>query len=466
MKRILPLIVLIVVLGRISLAQQADGFYTLDECIDYALEHNQQYLNAGIETGIADAFMKEVISDGLPQIDGNIDLGYNISIQRTFIQDFVSPTVYGILQEEGLLEPGPIPEPEFFPAAFGTKYTGFAGINLNQMVFDGSFLVGVKAAKTYRQLSQKDLIKTRIDVVEAVSKAYYLVMVNEERKSLIDKNYDRLDTLLQETRALYENGFAEKIDVSRVQVQFNNIKVQKDNIERSVEYTKALLKFQMGMEPREPLEVQDRIEDLVFQEVPQEVYQQFDYGRRIEMSQLQTNMELAQIDIKNTRMRYLPNLDLYGTLGASAGTQSTGALFEFSDNWFDFSAVGLRMYLPIFDGMRKSHQIQQKKLKAMQLDNQEQQLKNSIDVEILQSATNYQTSVDNLKAQLENMDLAEEVYNVSKIKYEEGVGSSIEVTNADADYKEAQTNYYNALYDALVAKVELRKAYGVLIPQN
>jgi outer membrane protein TolC len=465
MKKIL-FILLLVGLGPVTLAQQEDGYYTLEECIEYALEHNQEYLNAGIETGIADAFMKEVISDGLPQVDANVDLGYNIRIQRTFIQDFVSPAVYGILQEEGLIEPGPIPEPEFFPAAFGTKYTGFAGINLSQMIFDGSFLVGVRAAKTYNQLSQKDLIKTRIDVVEGVSKAYYLVMVNEERKALIDKNYDRLDTLLQETRALYENGFAEKIDVSRVQVQFNNIKVQKENIVQSVLYTKALLKFQMGMEPRQPLEVEDRIDDLVFQEVPDEVYQEFDYNRRIEISQLQTNQELAEIDIKNTRMRYMPNLDLYGTLGASAGTQSSNELFKFNDNWFDFSAVGLRMYLPIFDGLRKSHQVQQKKLKVMQLNNQEQQLKNSIDVEILQSATNYQTSVDNLKAQLENMDLAEEVYNVAKIKYEEGVGSSIEVTNADADYKEAQTNYYNALYDALVAKVELQKAYGVLIPQN
>lgn len=444
-------------------AQEPDAYYTLEECVEYALQHNQQYLNAGLETQISDAFMKETISDGLPQLNGNVDLGYNIKIQRTFIQDFISPAVYSILEEEGLIEPTPLPDPEFFPAAFGTKYQGYAGINLSQMVFDGSFLVGLKAAKTYSELSRKDLIKTRIDVVEAVSKAYYLVMVNEERRELIARNFSRLDTLLQETKALYENGFAEKIDVSRIQVQFNNIRVQQDNISQSVLYTKALLKFQMGMAAREPLELEDTIDELIFQEVPEEVYQEFDYNRRIEMSQLQTNQDLVQLDIKNTKMRYLPNIDLYGNLGASAGTQTTGDLFSFNDNWFDFSQVGLKMNVPIFDGMRKSHQIQQKKLQAMQLDNRQQQLENSIDVEILQSATNYKTSVDNLRAQLDNMSLAQEVYNVAKIKYEEGVGSSIEVTNADADYKEAQTNYYNALYDALVAKVELRRAYGVLI---
>jgi outer membrane protein TolC len=262
---------------------------------------------------------------------------------------------------------------------------------------------------------------------------------------------------------LYENGFAEKIDVNRIKVQFNNISVEQQNIAKSVALTKALLKFQMGMSPKEPLELEDQIENLVFREVPEEVFEDFDYDRRIEMSQLETSQQLAQLDIKNIKMRYLPNIDLYGTLGATAGTQSTENFFDVSENWFDYSAVGVRMNIPIFDGLRKSYQIQQRKLKVQQLENEEELLKNNIDVEIQQSATNYQRSVDNLAAQIENMALAEEVYNVARIKYNEGVGSSIEVTNADADFKEAQTNYYNALYEALVAKVDLQKAYGVLI---
>ncbi|MEJ2005755.1 MAG: TolC family protein, partial [Cyclobacteriaceae bacterium] len=212
--------------------------------------------------------------------------------------------------------------------------------------------------------------------------------------------------------------------------------------------------------------LEDQIDNLIFQEVPQEVFDQFDYNRRIEISQLQTNKELNHLDIKNVTMGYLPSIDLYGALGATAGTQESGQFFNIGQNWFDYSAVGVRMNIPIFDGLRKSHQIQQRKIKALQLENEEERLKNSIDIEIQESATNYQRSVDNLEAQIENMKLAEEVYNVSKIKYSEGVGSSIEVTNADADYKQAQTNYYNALYDALVAKVDLQKAYGVLTDQN
>ena len=454
-----------VVLSWLPLSTQAqeDHYYTLQECIDYALEHNQTYLNADLDYRIADREVQEFISDGLPQVNANLDLTYNIKIQTSFIQDFISPAVYGVLAEEGVIPASEAPTPEFVPVQFGTKYAGFASINVDQMLFDGSFFVGLEASRTYSELSRKEKIRTEIDIVANVSKAYYMAMVNLERQELIIRNYQRLDTLLQETTALYENGFAEKIDVNRIKVQFNNISVEQQNIAKSVALTKALLKFQMGMSPKEPLELEDQIENLVFREVPDEVFEDFNYDRRIEMSQLETSQQLVQLDIKNIKMRYLPNIDLYGTLGATAGTQTTENFFDVSENWFDYSAVGVRMNIPIFDGLRKSYQIQQRKLKAQQLENEEVLLKNNIDVEIQQSATNYQRSVDNLAAQIENMALAEEVYNVARIKYNEGVGSSIEVTNADADFKEAQTNYYIALYEALVDKVDLQKAYGVLV---
>ncbi|MEJ2006411.1 MAG: TolC family protein, partial [Cyclobacteriaceae bacterium] len=185
-------------------ANAQDNRYTLEECIDYALEHNQEYLNAGLETEKADQVVQETISDGLPQINANLDLTYNIKIQTSFIQDFISPTVYGILINEGVLPDAEAPTPEFFPVQFGTKYSGNASISVNQMLFDGSFFVGLQASRTYSELSRKEKTRTQIDIIANVSKAYYLALVNEEREELIIKNYQRLDTLLQETTALYE----------------------------------------------------------------------------------------------------------------------------------------------------------------------------------------------------------------------------------------------------------------------
>ncbi|MEQ8926282.1 MAG: TolC family protein [Fulvivirga sp.] len=435
---------------------------SLQECIDYALANNATIKNAKLDREIADRQVKQTIADGLPQINGNIDLAYNFNIQTTPIPDFISPSVYGVLFQESVIPQRDLGDPQVFPAQFGTKYSGSATLSLEQMIFNGSYFVGLQAARTFTELSRKDHIKSEIDIVEAVTKAYYSVMVTQERQELVNKNYYRLDSLLKETSALYDNGFAEKIDVNRVKVQFNNIKVEFDNFQRTLDLTKAILKFQMGMPQDQPVNVPMKLKDVQFDLITEDEFSDFNYGNRIEYSQLQTNKDLVELDAKNTRVQYLPSIDLYGRIGATSGAQATSDLFNFNDNWFELGVVGVRMNLPIFDGFRKHNIIQQKKIQAEQIDNSFVQLKNSIDLEIKQSSINYDRSVDNMVLQKENMELAEEVYNVSKIKYQEGVGSSIEVTNADADYKEAQTNYYDALYSALIAKVELEKAYGQL----
>ena len=443
-------------------AAQGDNNFSLQECIDYALQNNADLKNRASDREIAERQVKQTIADGLPQINGNVDLSYNFKIQTTPIPDFISPSVYGVLFQEGVIPTRDLGDPQIFPAQFGTKYSGSASINLEQMIFNGSYFVGLQAARTFTELSRKDQIKTEIDVIEAVSKAYYGVIVMKERQELISKNYYRLDSLLRDTKALNENGFAEKIDVNRVQVQFNNIKVEFENFDRTLELAKALLKFQMGMPQSESLTLTTYLEDIQFDLTSPEPDNEFNYKDRIEYSQLETNKELVELDAKNTRVQYLPRIDLYGRLGATSGAQTTSDLFNFQDNWFELGVVGVRMSVPIFDGFRKSNIIQQKKIQIRQIENSFEQLKNGIDIEVTQSSINYDKAVDNMVAQKENMDLAQEVYDVAKIKYQEGVGSSIEVTNADADYKQAQTNYYDALYSALIAKVELDKAHGKL----
>lgn len=452
---------LFVLITQLVVAQEGNNF-SLEDCIDYALQNNADLKNRALDREIAERQVKQTISDGLPQINGNVDLGYNFKIQTTPIPDFISPSVYGVLFQEGVIPQRDLGEPQIFPAQFGTKYSGSATINLEQMIFNGSYFVGLQAARTFTELSRKDQIKSEIDVIEAVSKAYYGVIVMKERQELISKNYFRLDSLLRDTKALNENGFAEKIDVNRVQVQFNNIKVEYENFDRTLELAKALLKFQMGMPQSEGLTLTTYLEDIQFDLTAPESEENFNYKDRIEYSQLETNKELVELDAKNTRVQYLPRIDLYGRLGATSGAQSTSDLFDFQDNWFELGVVGVKMSVPIFDGFRKSNIIQQKKIQIRQIDNSFEQLKNGIDIEVTQSSINYDKAIDNMAAQKENMELAQEVYDVARIKYQEGVGSSIEVTNADADYKQAQTNYYDALYSALIAKVELDKAYGKL----
>ncbi|QSE96959.1 TolC family protein [Fulvivirga lutea] len=437
---------LLIVFLFVSVAQgrAQDNGYTLQECIDYALTNNQNAKNAEFEKDIADAQVRETVARGLPQVNINSGLNYNYELQKSLLP----ATIFDPNANEG-------DEVQF---AFGQAYDGNIALSARQLLFDGSFFVGLQAAKTYKELSTKDHIKTQIDVIEAVSKAYYNVLVNEERYELLEVNLGRLDTLLTETQAMYESGFAEKIDVSRIKVQHNNLKVQIDNTKQLLDLSRDLLKFQMGMKLTEQITLSDKLEEVEFTVIDKT---EFDYNNRIEYSQLQTNLALVNLDMKNNRVQYLPALYANFSYGYNTQTGESNELFD-GDRWLNFGTLGVTLSMPIFDGFLKSNRIQKNRIQAKQIEQSFDMLENSIDLEIRQAKIKLETAIDNMVAQKENTELAEEIYDVAKIKYQEGVGSNIEVTNADADYKEAQTNYYDALYSALVAKVELEKAYGQL----
>ena len=416
---------------------------SMQEAVDYGLSHNQNILNAQLDVISAEAFVKENIASGLPQINGNIDIADNFELPTSFLP---AEIVGG-------------PPGESVPVQFGTKYSGNATISASQMIFDGVFFVGLEAAKTFKELSTKDHIKSKIDVVEAVTKAYYSVLVNKLTLELVEKNYGRLDTLLNETKAMYESGFAERIDVSRVQVQYNNIKVNKNNSANMLKISESILKFQMGM----PVETQITLTDELSLEMFNDAEEtNFSYDQRVEYSILQTRERLALLDIKRTKVEYLPKLDLYSNIGAVAGTGSGATLFNLGNEWFWYGIVGLKMSIPIFDGLQKHRLVQQKQAKLDKVYNSYELIKNSIDLEIARTRVTYTNSVDFMNVQLENVKISEEVYNITKIKYQQGVGSNIEVITADADYKEAQTNFFSALYSALISKVDYDKALGKL----
>jgi outer membrane protein TolC len=400
-----------------------------------------------LETYISKAIVGETISEGLPQVTGNVDLANNFKVPTSFIPaEFIDPGA----------EPG-----TFIGVQFAPQYNGIANLGITQMVFDGSYFVGLKASRTFQELSRKDHIRTKIDVIEGVSKAYYNVLVSEEGLNLVQQNYGRLDSLLNDTKGLYESGFSEKIDVNRVQVQFNNIAVQLKNAKELYALSFATLKFQMGMPIEQPLILAEKISDLEFEDLDTNT-DEFDFTQRIEYSVLQTNRQLAELDMKNNRVQYLPKLDAYAGYGFNTGTSTTSDLFDFNNNWFGNGQFGIRMSIPVFDGFYKHYKVQQNKLQIKQIEEQFDRLENNINLEVSTSKVNYQNAILNLEAQRENMVLAEEVYNVSTIKYEQGVGSSLEVVDADTAYKEAQNNYYNALFDALIAKVDFEKATGQL----
>lgn len=445
----------------VAWAQESQRFrFSLEECVEYALHHNPSVKISDLERNIAKAQVGETRAEGLPQINFEAQLGHNFEPQKMIIDPAEFPGAGG---NPGGGGNGP---PEEVIISFAVGYDGIGTLSATQLLFDGSYFVGLQAARTYKQLSEKEYVASKIDLVENVTKAYYGALVNQERLELTRSNVGRLDTLLRETRIMYENGFAEKIDVSRIQVQLNNMKTQYQNLHRLQEINYQLLKFQMGMPVAADLELTGSIADLELEEETISPKASFVSSDRIEYQQMEVNRELALLDMRNNRAQYLPKLNAFFNYGYNTATSDFNQLFDFQNRWLSFGTVGLTLSVPIFDGLAKSYRIQQNKIQLEQLTFQKEALENQFELEIEQALTNYQNNTEALEVQRENLELANDIFNVTKIKYQQGVGSNLELVEAENALKEAETNYYTALYDALIARVDLEKAFGTLLKQE
>jgi outer membrane protein TolC len=481
MKQFYRLVIVIVSCWGTARAQDRPSTaFTLQQCLDYALKNSITMQNMAIDEQIAQSKVKETIGIGLPQINGSINATSNPTLPRFF---GVKQRLFGF---SGL----PASEyPNFFPQLgdndvlasqnfFQLKNSLNASLSVNQLIFNGSYLVGLHASSAFKNLAYKSTNQTKEQTIEQVTKAFYSALINQERIQLFTNNIARVDTLLRNTSVLNKNGFAEEIDVDRVQVTQNNLVTEKDKFERLQTLSLELLKFQMNFPMDQPLVLLGKIDDISTNVNLDEYLKEWDYKNRPDVQVLEANRELQRLNVRNKYAAALPVLSANANLGYSKQATSFGNLFsngpDFAemqgvgpDKLYPFSSVGITLSIPIFTGLQNSYQLQQEKLRLKKIDNTYNMLKSSIDLSVKQSVTAYENSLESLEAQKKNMKLAEKVARVTKIKYNQGVGSSLEVVEAESALKEAQVNYYNALYDVLVAKVDIDKAFGkILSNQN
>ncbi len=440
------LLAFVLVSGFVTLkAQQTDTAsysYSLQQSVDFALQHNTAMQNVMLDQVSADYKVKEVIGAGLPQINGSAEVQNFLKIPTSLIPG----EIFGG-------QPG-----TFIPVQFGTKYNATLGVSGSQLLFNGSYFVGVKAAKLYQELAQKNVDRTKIEATADVTKAYYTVLINNEQKKLLDANLERIKKLMDDTKVLFQNGFVEKLDVDRITVTYNNLTTEATNINRLLDLSLVLLKYQMGMDQSAKLTLTDKIENVAFTPTALD-NSTFDYRNRVEFQLFEMQLRGQQLFLRSERFGYMPTLILFG----SASTQAQRTKFDFFDRqqpWFPIVVVGLRLSVPIFDGLQRHYRVEQYKVGILQAENNLMMMQRTIDMQRAVAKVALQNSSASLASQKENMALAESVFDSSKKKYDAGVGSNLEVINAQTALKEAQTNYFSALYDAVIAKIDYDKASG------
>jgi len=434
-----------------SLHAQQKQVMNLQQCLDYAYTNSSTIQKYMLDEQIAKAKVNETVGIGLPQINGSANLLYNFELAPNFFPaNFFDPTAPAdadFIARRGI---------------FVSRYSSDVGVSINQIIFNGSYLVGLEASKTYVQLAKKNTDASKVGVAENVTKAYFSLLVAKERITLLDNNLSRLDSLLKDVRALNKQGFAENIDLNRLEVTANNLRSEKSKVERLIQLSKELLKFQMGMPAQDELEVTGSIRDFQLEQIPEQNIKA-DYKSRTEYNALETGIALSGLNKKNTMSGYLPSLVAFGQMGYQTGTNYFSNIGDFKNRWLGYGRVGLQLNVPIFDGLQKKYKLQQNRLDLLKLEQDRINLEKAIDFQTNQSQITLRNAVESLEVQKRNMELAKEVVRVSEIKYKQGLGTSTDIVNAETAFKEAETNYYASLYDALIAKVDLDKALGKLV---
>jgi outer membrane protein len=417
--------------------------FTIQQAVEYARKNNVQVKNALLNIQSQQQTNREITASALPNISATVGATKYIDIPTSLIPG----EVFGQ------------PAGTYIPVQFGTKYNSTANIQLQQTLFDGQVFIGLKARSTSIEFQTKNMEVTEEAIKTNIHKIYYQLAVSKTQIDLLDANIARLQKLQHDATELYKNGFAEKLDIDKVSVQLANLQTEKTKALNSINIGYLGLKTLMGMPVKDSLILTDKIDEAQIKEdfSNDASYQ---YADRKEFQYLSLAKKLNEFNIKRHQLSYLPVLSLNGAYSKNA-QRNTFSFFGKGD-WFTTSYVGLNLSVPIFDGFARDARIKRAKIDLTITQNQIDNLKLNIDSEVEQAKINFRSALATMDFQKQNMQLAENVYNQTKKKFEVGTGSNTEINAAQTDLVTAQTNYVNALYSAIIAKVDYLKATGKL----
>ncbi len=429
------LLSLLVILVSHTMQGQSSRF-SLNEAVDYALKTHPDVKNKELSEKYSDAQVMETRAIGIPQVSANVQFVNNIQ-KQVFV--FPNPAT-------GKNE----------PIRVGNNYTTSAVVSASWLALDASYFLGLKAAQALTDLAKLQTNMNKQEVAVNVTKAYYLVLITRENVDLLKENIKTLETIYNQTEAYYKNGFAEKVDVDRLKLTLSNLNVQLESLNDQAVITEKLLKLNMGMPIESAIELTDNLEAL-YKAVNQSLSNEFSPKDRVEFQILKSQQTLTTLDKKRFEVSKYPNLAFFANYQQNNFSETINF-----NTWYANSFWGFRMGIPIFSGMNNKAQLIKRDVNLAQIQNTIQAFENASKLEAQSALVKYNRSLKTLEVQKQNLELANEILRISSVKLKEGIGSNLEITNAQQELKTSQTNYLNAIFDLLNAQIELKKAYGKL----
>lgn len=456
-----------IAIASISFAQNTTPKkYTITalEAVDVAFKNVVELKNVKLDSLLQWERNKEITGSALPTINGSISTQKFFAIPVTVLPDFLSPAVYGVLVDKGVKDGSgnTITMPNnfgTFPAQFGVPWQASAGVTVQQLLFQPDVFIGLKARATSMKYVSSNIDIMRDSIKSNVYRSYYAVLIGEKRLHYLQEGIKRLQKLLADQEAMYKQGFVERLDLDKTQVSLTNLKTTETQIIQGVGLGYSALKFALGLSQKDELILSDSLStNLIKKDILD--LSNVVYENRPEMRLLNTVKTLQELDLQRNKLQYIPTIAAFWNYSKNAQRQK----FDFfgRGDWFNTSVVGVNMSIPIWNGGQRESKIRQARINLEKTNNTIGYVKNAIDLQQEAAKIQLTSALSNLDNQQRNIDLAHKVYSTTKLKYEQGLGSSFELLQVEQSLQDAESNYYMSLYDAVVSKVALLKAVGKL----
>lgn len=440
----------LIVCGMLAHAQPAS--LSVNEAIRYALENGYSVRNKGFDYEIAKKTVKETAAAGLPQIGVGADLNYNYQIpQQPVPAQFIDPTA-----DEG----------EFVLLAFGVPYQSSYRANVNQLIFDGSYFVALMASRVYKDISRLELEESKTEITEQVYNAYGNAVISKELIALLEDNLLSSKKTLEENRALFEEGFLEEQDVDQLEITVANLENNIEEVKNQSRIALMTLKLIIGFPQKEELILSDDINTFTeLNEFAGELLEtRFDLDRYIPYRSAETSERAAFLTLRNEQMSYLPKLN--GFINYSRNNFGDNFnLFElnnFTDDnaWVPFTIIGLNFQWDLFTGLRRNARTQQARIDLDRAQMNKTRVEEQAEIDYQQAKGDLNVAIKSMQTNKRNRDLAKKILDNTRVKYREGISSSLDLSQAENQFLETERNYINALLQLVSARAKLEKLTG------
>ncbi len=457
-KRIFIVLALLLPAGIISAQLQQSYRLTLKQACEYALQNNKSLLNAKDQAASSREKIRESIAQGFPQVTSSLDYMtyFNYEMNFSFGGGGEAIDINNPVFDEGdRVVLGSIGSMfgSSEPIIMKDQLTG--NIQVSQLLFSGQYIAGVKAARIARQLAEQNVVASEFDIKENVTNTYFLILTTEQTLKIISENLNNLSTIQQHTNNLYKAGVAEETDVDQIKITVSQLKNSQKALERMNQLNYNMLKFQLGLPPDADVALVDDLNRVMelFQ-AGAEVGADYNITGNINYVMMETQVQLNKKLLSLQNMSYTPTLAAFYNYTEKFITTA----FDLTPNHL----AGFTMSLPIFTGGMRRAQVAQARINLEIAERNRDMVKDQLELQKNQLLFSYQNALENYITQKENVAIAERVYKSIQNKYQQGLASSLDLTQANSNFLNAENNYISAMHTLLQAKISLDKLYNKL----